>query len=81
MDFESMKEVEVQNLIKMRKSLPLLDFNLLKEAHRLKIKGVYGYFIEFVDINENLAFAYEIAGINKLCSLLVEDEDACIEVI
>ena len=66
-----MKEVESQHLVKMRKVLPLLDFNLLKEVERHKIEGVYGYFIEFVDINENLAFAYEMAGINKLCSLLV----------
>lgn len=68
-------------MIKLKKVLPLLDFNLLKEVRKARIRGVYGYFIEFVEINEHLAFAYEIAGINKLCSLLVEDENACIEVI
>jgi hypothetical protein len=36
--------------IKMRKVLPLLDFNLLNELRREKIEGVYGFMIEFVEI-------------------------------
>jgi len=40
----------------------------------LNINGVYGYFIEFVKIEDEVTFAYEIAGMTKLCSLLVEDQ-------
>lgn len=55
----------------MKKMLPNLDFTLLDYIRQYKIEGVYGYFIEFVKIDPNVAFAYEIVGMNKLCSLLV----------
>ena len=58
LELDSIKEVESQSLIKMRKMLPFLDFNLLREAQKSRIKGVYGFFIEFVEIDENLGFAY-----------------------
>jgi chromosome segregation ATPase len=53
--------------------MPLLELNLLKELRKQKVQGVYGFLIEFVDIDPEVAFAYEIAGLNKLCTLLVED--------
>jgi chromosome segregation ATPase len=53
--------------------MPLIDFGLLEYCRQQKIEGVYGYLIEFVKIDRNVCFAYEIAGMNKLCSLLVEN--------
>jgi chromosome segregation ATPase len=66
---------------KMRKRLPLLEFNLLNELRKRKINGVYGFLIEFLDININVCYAYEMAGLSKLCTLLVEDEAVCEKVI
>jgi chromosome segregation ATPase len=42
---------------------------------------VLGYVIEFVEIEPSVAFAYEMAGAGRLCTLLVEDEAACARVI
>lgn len=53
----------------MRKVLPLLEFNLLNEARKEKIQGVYGFLIEFVDILPTVLFAYEMSGLNKLYTL------------
>lgn len=33
---------------KLKKALPLLDFNLTRNLQALKIPGVYGYLIEFL---------------------------------
>ena len=61
--------------------MPLIDLNFLDVLRKKKIKGVYGYLIEFLDIHPNLNFAYEMTGINRLCSLLVEDESVSTAVI
>lgn len=61
--------------------MPLLDFDFLALIRKQQLVGVYGYLIEFVDIDPNVSFAYEIAGLNKLCTLLVEDENVCSRVI
>ncbi len=37
-----------QNQIKVRKSLPLIDVNILDIIKQNKIKGVYGFLINFV---------------------------------
>jgi chromosome segregation ATPase len=45
------------------------------------VKGVYGYLIDYLKIDKNISFAYEIAGISKLCTLLVEDDKVASQVI
>jgi hypothetical protein len=55
----------------MRKVLPLLEFNLLNQVKARKIPGVYGFLIEYLDILPTVLFAYESAGMGKLCTLLV----------
>lgn len=57
----------------MKRFMPYLDFTLLDTLRESRVPGVYGYFIEFVKIDEDVSFAYEMAGMTKLCSLLVED--------
>ena len=58
----------------------MIDLNFLDQL-KMRIQGVYGYLIEFLDIHPNVSFAYEMTGINRLCSLLVEDEAASTAVI
>lgn len=54
--------------------MPNLDFRLLKYLEENKVQGVYGYLIEFLQIDPNVAFAYELVGLSKLCTLLVKDD-------
>lgn len=58
---------------KMRKVIPLLETNLLKELRKQKVPGIYGFLIDFVEIDPSVAFAYEMSGLSKLCTLLVEN--------
>lgn len=53
--------------------MPLLETNLLKELRKQKVPGIYGFMIEFVEIDPSVAFAYEMSGLSKLCTLLVEN--------
>ena len=55
----------------VRRILPMMDFRLLKWLEENKVEGVYGYLIEHLKIDSNVAFAYELAGLSKLCTLLV----------
>ena len=68
-----MKNVLKQTQFKVRKVLPFIDVNLLEIVKKNKVKGVYGYLIDFVSIHQDLAYNYEMTGLTKLCSLLVED--------
>ncbi len=74
------KQIEI-NYNKMKKALPLLEFNLLNQLRKEKVPGFYGFLIEFVDILPTVLFAFELSGLSKLCTLLVEDEAACEAVV
>lgn len=65
----------------IRKILPFVDFRLLDWLRLNKVEGVYGYLLELVRIDENVAFAYELSGMQKLGTLLVEDDKAAAKVI
>jgi chromosome segregation ATPase len=54
---------------------------LLRELKKQKINGVFGFLLEFVEIDPSVAFAYEMAGAGRLCTLLVEEEVVCSKVI
>ena len=68
-----MKNILKQTQFKVRKVLPFIDVNLLEIVKKNKVKGVYGYLIDFVSIHQDLTYNYEMTGLTKLCSLLVED--------
>lgn len=38
--------------------MPLLDISLLKELRKQKVKGVYGFLIDFLKIDSSVVFAY-----------------------
>lgn len=80
-EVEALGQQSAAYLHRLRKALPLLDLSLLRELRRQKVPGVLGYVIEFVEIESSVAFAYEMAGAGRLCTLLVEDEAACAKVI
>ena len=42
---------------------------------------MFGFLIEFLDIDPSVMFAYEMAGLSKLCTLLVENESILESVI
>lgn len=58
LETSSLKELVSQGQNKIRKSLPFLDYGLIEHIRELNIKGVYGYLIQFVDIDEDISFAY-----------------------
>lgn len=43
-----MKQTMQQNQLKVKKSLPLIDVNILDIIKQNKIQGVYGFLINFV---------------------------------
>jgi len=61
--------------------MPMMDFRLLRWLEENKVEGVYGYLIEHLQIVSSVAFAYEMAGLGKLCTLLVEDDKVAAKVV
>lgn len=59
----------------------MLDLRLKAWLEEYNVKGVYGYLIEHLIVHHNLGFAYELAGLNKLCTLLVEDDKVAAQVV
>jgi chromosome segregation ATPase len=65
----------------IKKILPFVDFRLLAWLKENRVEGVHGYLLEHVRIDENVAFAYELSGMQKLGMLLVEDDQVAAKVI
>jgi chromosome segregation ATPase len=59
----------------------MVDLRLTQLLEQNKVQGVYGYLIEHVKIEKDVAFAYELAGLSKLCTLLVENDQVAAKVI
>ena len=59
----------------------MVDLRLTQLLDENKVQGVYGYLIEHVKIDKDVAFAYELAGLSKLCTLLVENDQVAAKVI
>ncbi len=82
-------ECEIQTVTARRKNLddtvkkilPMVDFRLLKWLEESKVEGVYGYLIEHLKVDPNVAFAYELTGLSKLCTLLVQDDKVAAKVV
>ena len=49
----------------------MIDLRLKHWLRENKVQGVHGYLIEHLKIDKDVAFAYELAGLSKLCTLLV----------
>lgn len=59
----------------------LVNFDLLEHIRKRKVRGVYGYLIDYLEISEDVSFAYDIANRNKFFALVVEDGETAKEVI
>lgn len=59
----------------------LINYALMIEIQKRKVDGVYGYVVDHLEFEPDVAFAYDIATKNKYFSLLVEDESVAKEVI
>ena len=59
----------------------MVDLRLRQWLEDNKVEGVYGYLIEHLRIDKEVAFAYELAGLSKLCTLLVENDQVAAKVI
>ena len=59
----------------------LVNFDLMAELKRQRIRGIYGYLIDYLQINGDVSFAYDMANKNKFFALIVEDNAAVKEVL
>lgn len=59
----------------------LVNFDLMAELRRRRLRGVYGYLVDYLRIHEDVSFAYDIANRNRFFAILVEDGETAREVI
>lgn len=59
----------------------LVNYQLMAELRKQRTRGVYGYVIDYLHINPDVSFAYDIASKNKFFALIVEDNAAVKEVL